>query len=67
MSEEFVPKIITFACNWCAYSAADLAGINRLEYPPSMRIIRVMCSGRVNPNFILKAFEMGADGVMVAG
>jgi F420-non-reducing hydrogenase iron-sulfur subunit len=67
MSEEFVPKIITFACNWCAYSAADLAGINRLEYPPSMRIIRVMCSGRVNPNFILKAFEMGADGVLVAG
>ena len=67
MSEEFVPKIITFACNWCAYSAADLAGINRLEYPPNIRIIRVMCSGRVNPNFILKAFEMGADGVMVAG
>jgi len=67
MSEEFVPQIITFACNWCAYSAADLAGINRLEYPPNMRIIRVMCSGRVNPNFILKAFEMGADGVMVAG
>jgi len=67
MSQEFVPKIIAFACNWCAYSAADLAGINRLEYPPSMRIIRVMCSGRVNPNFILKAFEMGADGVLVAG
>ena len=67
MSEEFVPKIITFACNWCAYSAADLAGINRLEYPPYMRIIRVMCSGRVNPNFILKAFELGADGVMVSG
>ena len=67
MSQEFVPKIITFACNWCAYSAADLAGINRLEYPSNMRIIRVMCSGRVNPNFILKAFEMGADGVLVAG
>ena len=67
MSQEFFPKIITFACNWCAYSAADLAGINRLEYPPNMRIIRVMCSGRVNPNFILKAFEMGADGVLVAG
>jgi F420-non-reducing hydrogenase iron-sulfur subunit len=67
MPEEFVPKIITFACNWCAYSAADLAGINRLEYPPNIRIIRVMCSGRVNPNFILKAFEMGADGVMLAG
>ena len=67
MTQEFVPKIIAFACNWCAYSAADLAGINRLEYPPNLRIIRVMCSGRVNPNFILKAFEMGADGVLVAG
>lgn len=67
MAEKFDPKIIAFACNWCAYSAADLAGVSRLQYPPSLRIIRVMCSGRVNPNFILKAFQMGADGVMVAG
>jgi len=67
MAEEFNPKIITFACNWCAYAAADLAGVSRLQYPSDMRIIRLMCSGRVNPNFILKAFEMGADGVMVAG
>ncbi|RLB43430.1 MAG: hydrogenase iron-sulfur subunit [Deltaproteobacteria bacterium] len=67
MSEEFDPKIVVFACNWCAYSAADLAGVSRLQYPPNLRIIRVMCSGRVNPNFILKAFENGADGVMVAG
>ena len=67
MGEEFEPKMITFACNWCAYSAADLAGVSRLQYPPNMRIIRVMCSGRVNPNFILKAFQMGADGVLVAG
>ena len=67
MAEEFIPKIITFACNWCAYSAADLAGVSRLQYPPSMRIIRVMCSGRVNPNFILKALQMGADGILVAG
>ncbi|HDM10237.1 MAG: hydrogenase iron-sulfur subunit [Deltaproteobacteria bacterium] len=67
MSEEFDPKIVVFACNWCAYSAADLAGVSRLQYPPNLRIIRVMCSGRVNPNFILKAFEGGADGVMVAG
>jgi len=67
MSTEFNPKIITFACNWCAYSAADLAGVSRLQYPPNMRIIRVMCSGRVNPNFILKAFQMGADGVLVSG
>ena len=67
MAEPFSPKIVTFACNWCAYSAADLAGVSRLQYPPNMRIIRVMCSGRINPNFILKAFELGADGVMVAG
>ena len=67
MSEEWEPKIIAFCCNWCAYSAADLAGISRLQYPTNMRIIRVMCSGRVNPNFILKAFELGADGVLVAG
>ncbi len=67
MAEEYNPKIITFACNWCAYSAADLAGVSRLQYPPSMRIIRLMCSGRVNPNFILTAFQKGADGVLVAG
>jgi F420-non-reducing hydrogenase iron-sulfur subunit len=67
MTEPFNPKIVTFACNWCAYSAADLAGVSRMQYPPNMRIIRVMCSGRINPNFILKAFELGADGVLVAG
>jgi len=67
MAEPFSPKIVTFACNWCAYSAADLAGVSRMQYPPNMRIIRVMCSGRINPNFILKAFELGADGVLVAG
>ena len=67
MVEEFEPQIITFACNWCAYSAADLAGVSRLQYPSNMRIIRLMCSGRVNPNFILKAFQMGADGVLVSG
>ncbi len=67
MAKEFNPKIIAFACNWCAYSAADLAGVSRLQYPPNIRIVRVMCSGRVNPGFILKAFELGADGVLVAG
>ncbi len=67
MSGEFNPKIITFACNWCANSAADLAGVSRYQYPPNMRIIRVMCTGRINPNFILKGFENGADGVLVAG
>jgi len=67
MADEFKPKIIAFACNWCAYSAADLAGVSRVQYPPHIRIIRVMCSSRVNPNFILKAFQKGADGVLVAG
>ena len=67
MSEGFDPKIIAFACNWCAYSAADLAGVSRFQYPPNIRIIRVMCSGRVNPGFILKALQFGADGVLVAG
>ena len=63
----FSPKIITIACNWCSYSAADLAGVSRFQYPPNMKIIKVMCSGRVNPNFILKAFQKGADGVLVSG
>ncbi len=67
MAEEFKPKTIAFACNWYAYSAADLAGVSRFQYPPNIRIIRVMCSGRVNPNFILKALQKGADGVLVAG
>ena len=67
MAQPFNPRIIAFACNWCAYSAADLAGVSRFQYPPNMRIIRVMCSGRINPNFILKAFQLGADGVLVAG
>ena len=67
MSAPFKPKIIAFACNWCASSAADLAGVSRFQYPPNMRVIRVMCSGRINPNFILKALHLGADGVLVAG
>jgi len=67
MAEEFNPKIIAFACNWCAYSAADLAGVSRFQYPPNVRIIRVMCSGRVSPDFILKALQRGADGVLVSG
>jgi len=67
MAKEFKPKIVAFACNWCAYSAADLAGVSRLQYPPNMRIIRVMCSGGVSPNYIFKALQMGADGVLVAG
>jgi len=65
--EEFEPKIIGFLCNWCAYAGADLAGVSRIQYPPNMRIIRVMCSGRVDPSFILEALKDGADGVLVAG
>jgi F420-non-reducing hydrogenase iron-sulfur subunit len=66
-SEPFEPKIVGFLCNWCSYRAADLAGISRIKHAPNVRIIRVMCSGRVDPTFILKAISLGADGVMVAG
>lgn len=61
------PKIIAFCCNWCSYAGADLAGTTRLQYPTNVKIIRVMCSGRVDPAFVLKAFALGADGVIVAG
>ncbi|MCW3982160.1 MAG: hydrogenase iron-sulfur subunit [Candidatus Bathyarchaeota archaeon] len=64
---EFRPKIVGFLCNWCSYAGADLAGVSRVQYPPSLRIVRVMCSGRVDPVFILEAFRSGADGVLVAG
>jgi len=68
MSDEtFEPKIVGFLCNWCSYRAADLAGTARIKHAPNVRIIRVMCSGRVDPTFILKALSLGADGVMVAG
>ena len=65
--KDFEPKIIGFLCNWCSYAGADLAGVSRIQYPPNIRIIRVMCSGRVDPVFILEAFKNGADGVLVAG
>jgi len=61
------PKIIAFTCNWCSYAGADLAGTSRIQYPPNVRIIRLMCSGRVDPAFILRAFEIGVDGVLVSG
>ena len=69
MSENngFEPRIIGFLCNWCAYAGADLAGVSRIQYPPNIRIIRVMCSGRIDPAFVLEAFKDGADGVLVAG
>jgi F420-non-reducing hydrogenase iron-sulfur subunit len=63
----FEPVIVGFTCNWCSYRAADLAGMSRLKYPPNVRLIRLMCSGRIDPQFVLKAFAEGADGVMMTG
>ncbi|MCX9084162.1 MAG: hydrogenase iron-sulfur subunit [Candidatus Methanoperedens sp.] len=65
--ECWVPNILAFACNWCSYAGADLAGVSRLQYPPTVKILRVMCSSRVEPAFILKALKDGADGVLIAG
>ena len=65
--EKFEPNIIGFLCNWCSYAGADLAGTSRIKYPPNIKSIRVMCSGRVDPTFVLSAFREGADGVMICG
>ena len=67
MTDTFEPIIIGFTCNWCSYRAADLAGTARVKYPPNIRLIRLMCSGRLDPTFVLKAFAGGADGVMITG
>ncbi|MCW4055780.1 MAG: hydrogenase iron-sulfur subunit [Candidatus Bathyarchaeota archaeon] len=64
---EFEPRIVGFLCNWCAYAGADLAGVSRIQYPPNLRVVRVMCSGRIDSAFVLEAFRSGADGVLVAG
>ncbi len=66
-NNEFMPRILAFLCNWCSYAGADLAGTSRLKYPPSILPIRVMCSSRVDPIFIIKAYLGGVDGVLVAG
>ncbi len=66
-NDEFEPIIIAFCCNWCSYAGADLAGTSRLQYPPNIRIIRVMCSGMVHPNLIINALTKGTDGVLVLG
>lgn len=66
-SETWEPRIVGFLCHWCSYGAADLAGVSRIQYPPNIRVIRVPCSGRVDPSFVLKAFAHGADGVLVSG
>jgi len=65
--DNFEPKIVAFCCNWCSYAGADLAGTSRIQYAPNIRIIRVMCSGRVSPTFVLKALSVGADGVLILG
>jgi F420-non-reducing hydrogenase iron-sulfur subunit len=68
MNEEpFEPKIVAFLCQWCSYTGADLAGTSRIQYPPNLTAIRVMCSGRVDPTFVVKALVDGADGVLIAG
>ncbi len=66
-SSEWEPKLLAFLCRWCSYAGADLAGMNRRKYPANIRVVRVPCSGRVDPLFILKAFRLGADGVLVSG
>ncbi|TFG08664.1 MAG: hydrogenase iron-sulfur subunit [Promethearchaeota archaeon] len=67
VKKDFQPEILVFCCNWCSYAGADLAGVSRFQYPPNMRIVRVMCSGRVDPAFVLKALKDGADGVLITG
>lgn len=64
---EYKPKMVGFLCNWCCYAGADLCGVSRYQYPPNIRVIRVMCSGRVDAEFVLRAFERGADGVFIGG
>jgi len=67
MNEDFEPKIVAFLCNWCAYMGADLAGTSRIQYPPNVRIIRMMCSGAVDPVYVIKPLLDGADGVLIGG
>lgn len=66
-SENWEPKILAFLCSWCSYAGADLAGVSRLQYPPNIRVIKVPCSGRINPVFIVRALQQGWDGVLVSG
>ena len=65
--ETYEPKILAFLCNWCAYAGADLAGVSRFQYPPSIRVIRTMCSGRVDPVFVVEGLKNGYDGIFVFG
>ena len=65
--QPYEPVVLAFTCNWCSYRAADLAGTARIKYPPNVRLVRLMCSGRIDPSFVLKAFASGADGVLITG
>ena len=67
MNEEFRPRILAFLCHWCAYAGADLAGVSRLQYPPTLRVIRTMCSGRIDPGYVIDGLRQGFDGVFVSG
>ena len=66
-NNDFEPNLVAFLCNWCSYAGADLAGTSRIQYPSNVRVIRVMCSGRVNPLFVMNALQQGADGVLISG
>jgi len=66
-AQDFEPRIVAFVCNWCTYAGADLAGTSRMKHAPNVRVIRVPCTGRISPLFVMKAFENGADGVLVSG
>jgi F420-non-reducing hydrogenase iron-sulfur subunit len=67
MANSFEPKILAFLCNWCAYAGADLAGVSRVQYPPTIRVIRTMCSGRVDPIYVVNGLQSGFDGIFVSG
>jgi F420-non-reducing hydrogenase iron-sulfur subunit len=67
MADEFEPKILGILCNWCTYAGSDLAGTSRIQYPPNVRVVRVMCTGRVDPSFVLEAMSLGADAVLISG
>jgi len=67
MAEEYDPRILAFLCNWCSYAGADLAGVSRMQYPPNIRVIRFMCTGRIDPVFMVRPLTRGVDGVLIAG
>jgi F420-non-reducing hydrogenase iron-sulfur subunit len=67
MSHQFDPKLVAFLCNWCSYAGADLAGVSRFQYPPNIRVVRVMCTGRIDPVLILETLARGIDGVLIGG